>query len=125
MIDQNSKKKSIKVLINLIKEMIDNGKLTMNEIIMILNEKVPIDKTTSDQMNVIESLEKQAAHLSNELSELIKKELKRLSREFVSNEYERRFKINFDTVALALFGEDRLNSEKQSLKKKENVFYIL
>ena len=80
MIDQNSKKKSIKVLINLIKEMIDNGKLTMNEIIMILNEKVPIDKTTSDQMNVIESLEKQAAHLSNELSELIKKELKRLSR---------------------------------------------
>ena len=48
-------------------------------------------------------------------------ELKRINKEFLINDYTRRFKITQESVISALIGEDLTESEYNILKKEQNV----
>jgi hypothetical protein len=52
-----------------------------------------------------------------------RKELERINKEFLTNQYERRFRISQDVVVSVIVGEDHVNSEMNRQNKEQKVFY--
>ena len=69
----------------------------------------------------IKKLEKSEEEITKEMHNLRTNELKRINKEFLINDYTRRFKITQESVISALIGEDLTESEYNILKKEQNV----
>jgi len=99
--------------------------LTIRKINKIIeqNDKNKIDDEALKCLTYIKNLEKQLNDIRNELTLFKKNELKRINREFLTNDYERRFKVNQETIISAIVGDDFVSSEySRQVRDQKNYF---
>jgi hypothetical protein len=89
----------------------DSDIFTMKAVTEYLDTKQDLDKETNELINFIDNLEKKEIALRGKMEKIKRKELDRLFKEFLSNDYERRFNTNKAEVLNALVGEDECNQE--------------
>jgi hypothetical protein len=75
------------------------------------HSKFKIDDESFKLIQKIRDLEKQHQEIKEELNELKQKELKRINKEFLINDYKRRFNVSQETVISAIIGEDNAANE--------------
>ena len=73
--------------------------------------KSKLDEDTLVSLKFINTLENQAQKIRWELIQMKNEELERVSKEFLVNDYSRRFSITLDKVISALIGEDQTANE--------------
>ena len=71
-----------------------------------------------EKLKKYESLKELKIKMLNEIDILKKKEVKRITREFLENDYERRFDVPIEIVLSALVGESNLNKEQKIYKNE-------
>jgi hypothetical protein len=59
-----------------------------------------------------------------EIQTLKKIELSRISKEFLTNDFERRYNVSQDIVVSAICGEDNMNTELLRLRREEKVILL-
>jgi hypothetical protein len=59
------------------------------------------------------------------LHKIKRDELDRIAKEFLTNEYERRFNVSKKTVVSAIVGEDNANFEIARQTREENVINLI
>lgn len=84
--------------------------------------KTRIDEDTLVSLKFINILEKQAEKIKKEITQFKKVELERILKEFLMNDYERRFSISLDQVISGLIGEDHTGKEFAHQSKLQKVF---
>lgn len=82
-----------------------------------------IDEDTITSLKFIGLLEKQGEKIKKELSILKNIELERIFKEFLMNDYERRFSTSLDQVISALIGEDQTAAEFAHQSRLQKVFF--
>jgi hypothetical protein len=75
-----------------------------------------------EKLKKYESLKELKIKMLNEIDILKKKEVKRITREFLENDYERRFNVPIEIVLSALVGEFNLNKEYEKQKIYRNEY---
>lgn len=85
------------------------------------NKNLKLDYESAELLKEIKILEKSEEEISNEIKTLKRNELNRVNREFLLNEYGRRFNVTQESVISALIGEDYTENEFNSLKREQNV----
>lgn len=71
-----------------------------------LEEKIQIDQRVVQYLETIKTLEEQCEHLRDELKKLKSDELRRLNKEFLLNDYSRRFGVSQDVIVSTITGEE-------------------
>ena len=66
-------------------------------------------------------MEEEIKQLKYDMATIKSEEMKRIFKEFLVNDYERRFKVTLDIVLKALVGNDNLFFEMNNYKKE---FYV-
>ena len=79
------------------------------------NNNVEIEKM--DGMENIEQLQIKIKNIENEIIELKNKEVIRIFKEFVENDYQHRYHVSIDIVLAALLGEHMKNIEVNKFAK--------
>ena len=102
----------------------DQEKNTFKEISKLVEKvgnNVEIEKI--DGMESIEKLQKNIKEVENEIVELKNKEILRIFKQFIENDYENKYQVSIDIVLAALFGEHTKNIEvnKYAKYKKEYI----
>ena len=124
---KNKKSNEINYFLN------DNGMkiIKYNSMINLMKKKKKEKKSKSSEINnekiednfkKYESLKQVKCKLLDELDILKKKEVKRITREFLENDYERRFNVPIEIVLSALVGEFNLNKEYEKQKIYRNEY---
>ena len=96
----------------------DQEKDTFKEISKFYEKRknnVEIEKV--DGMEKIEQLQNKIKNIENEIVELKSKEIIRIFKEFVENDYEHRYHVSIDVVLAALLGEHMKNIEINKFAK--------
>jgi hypothetical protein len=75
-------------------------------------------------MNNLKDIESEAENQKRQIAQDKKDEVNRIGREFLLNDYKKRYGMNMKTVISAISGEDNSNSELFRLEKEEKVFYF-
>lgn len=90
----------------------------------IISKKEKLTETTLEFLKRIEELENKHNALKVEITILKKNELSRISKEFLTSDYERRFNITQPRLIAAITGEDHMNSEytRQMRDHKVSIF---
>ena len=68
-------------------------------------------------MGDIEELQKKIRNIENEIIELKNKEIIRIFKEFIENDYQNKYHVNIDIVLAALLGEHTKNIEVNRFAK--------
>ena len=83
-----------------------NNSYTFKNVIKKLDDEKKIkNKNEQENLEVFLQLKKLKECILKEIEILKKKEMNRIMREFLENDYERRFKVSFEIVLSALVGE--------------------
>ena len=99
---------------------------TMKEIISNVIDKHQIDPLTKGLMDKVTSLENCKEKILVNINEYKDKELERITKEFLFNDYSKRFNANIEDVTRAIVGTAKVNIELKKIynnekKAKENV----
>ncbi len=110
----------------------DGLKITKyNSLINIIKKNKKEKKSKSSEINhekieenfkKYENLKQLKFKILNEIDILKKKEVKRITREFLENDYERRFNVPIKIVLSALVGEYNLDKEYEKQKNYKNEY---
>ena len=75
------------------------------------------------EINRINKIKKHIEKIKNEIVQLKKNEVKRITKCFIENDYEEKYHVNIETVLAALIGEDAKDTEmnKYNLNKKNYI----
>lgn len=95
--------------------------INMKTIGDFLNKKILLDKETIELIDSINILEKKENELKEVLETMKKMEMNRLFKEFVRNDYERRFNVNKRVVISAMIGEDNTTHEVSRQQREQKV----
>ena len=90
----------------------------------ILNsiQEKPIDEVANDDDSELQELEEKMEKNRTLIKDLKQNEMNRISREFIANNYEKRFGVPQKTVILALIGENGSKTEfERQIKIKKRV----
>lgn len=63
--------------------------------------------------------------LKKEMNDMVKLEIDRIFKEFIYNDYERRFNTNLETVIKAIVGEDRAYYQLSLFRLEKSVSFII
>ena len=85
------------------------------------HSKFKIDDESFKFIQKIRDLEKQHQEIKEELNEMKQKELKRINKDFLINDYKRRFNVSQETVISAIIGEDNAANELIKQKRDQKV----
>lgn len=99
----------------------NSNKFSMKNLVETINKREKLDEGAMEMVNVISELESQLEKLKREAKGMKRRELSRIGKEFISSDYERRFKIDLQSLISALVGEDNSHSEMNSLMKEKKV----
>ena len=119
----NKKKNIFQTQSNLIMLMDNNNKININ--IIKNNNSNNYDNNNENDAEIdkkVEKLEEEIKLIENEIESLKNNELKRINKEFLYNEYERRFNIKYNYLISSLFGLNN-NEEILSLNKEKNNLF--
>lgn len=75
-------------------------------------------------MAKIQEYEKIYTNYISEIQTQKKRELNRISKEFLTNDYQRRYNVRQEVVVSAICGEDNMNSEYTRLIREQKVKFI-
>ena len=86
-----------------------------------LHEKM--DQKTMENAKIMDKLEKMAEKIEKEIDTMKQNEMVRITKEFVENDYEKRFQVSHDIIISALIGEDHKRNEfkRQQKVKKDHI----
>ena len=85
------------------------------------NNNVEIEKM--DGMENVEILQNKIKNIENEIIELKNKEVIRIFKEFVENDYQHRYHVSIDVVLAALLGEHMKNIEVNKFAKFKKEYF--
>ncbi len=80
-----------------------------------------LEEDSFEIVGKISELEAQYEKKKKTLQKIKRDELDRISKEFLTNEYERRFNVSKKTIVSAIVGEDNTDSEIIRQSREENV----
>lgn len=80
-----------------------------------------LEEDSFEIVGKISELEAQYEKKKKNLQKIKRDELDRISKEFLTNEYERRFNVSKKTIVSAIVGEDNTDSEIIRQSREENV----
>lgn len=83
----------------------------MNNLLKGLSFKDAIDEDIIVSHKFITEFEKKADKCNNEIIQMKNQELDRILKEFMMNDYERRFNVSLDQMISCLIGEDNTEME--------------
>ena len=94
-----------------------------------LNKKTNKDQETLILMAKIADYDKAFDYYKSEIEREKKREINRINKEFLTNDYQRRYKIDQHALVSAIYGEDNMSSEYSRMMReqkvnKNNNFYI-
>lgn len=95
--------------------------LNFSTVSNFLSNKKGFSSKTIDIINTINDFEQKEFELQNISNKMRKKEMDRLFKEFVVNDYERRFQTTKEIVISALLGEDYTPGELNRQAKERKV----
>lgn len=75
-------------------------------------------------MEKINENEKIYRNCKKEIQTKKREELSRISKEFLTNDFERRYNVSQDIVVSAICGEDNLNQELSRLIREQKVIFF-
>jgi hypothetical protein len=101
--------------------LMDNENFNLKSIQEFLDNKSGMKKETVEIINTLSFLEAQENKLRIILEKMKKDELNRLSKEFITNDYERRFKTTRHQVISAMIGEDNTMHEITKIQRDQKV----
>lgn len=122
--DSNFKKTGFTKNLALEKYMVgksDDTNYTLKAISEFLEKKGPLGNNLIEIMNSIEDLDTLEKNLKGKLTNIKKEEMNRLFKEFVTNDYQRRYKVDRAIVISALVGEDNTMQELLKISREEKV----
>lgn len=112
---------SIKVILLIIKDLIEKGKLNLQTMSAILDSYYTINNVLPDYIQLLDKLGEEERNIKKEISEMKRQELDRIGKEFLLNAYERRFNVTLETVISALIGEENSFWEFERIRRKRRV----
>jgi len=120
----NKKKNIFQTQSNLIMLMNNDEKININIIKNnnSLNNDNNINDNYADIDKKVEKLEEEIRLIEKDIENLKNNELKRINKEFLYNEYERRFNIKYNYLISSLFGLNN-NDEVLSLNREKNNLF--
>lgn len=83
-----------------------------------------LEEDSFEIVGKINELEAQYENKKKTLQKIKRDELDRISKEFLTNEYERRFNVSKKTIVSAIVGEDNTDSEIIRQSREENVINL-
>lgn len=85
-----------------------------------------IDNNTNMLVNQVDRIEKLKNKIENEILYITDKEIMRITKEFLTNEYERVYKANIETILSSIVGFNNLRQamKKFQIEKKNYLFSI-
>jgi hypothetical protein len=101
----------------------ENIDFDKSDIETLVEEFGKIDKDTKYLMKYVKELEDIVSTIKSDLEILKEKEISRISKEFLINDYERRFKVNIETVLSAIVGHNNTIFEMKKIFKERNNYY--
>ena len=106
---------------------VSDEKFNIKKIEEYLGKRDKFDEETLNIIKNISDLEKEYDSFKGVLKKLKREELDRLCKEFLVNDYERRFNVNQTSIISAIAGEENVNKELFRQNKEERVicFYII
>ena len=113
---ENSPTKKLKILAMVEKFEPKKKVIKIKQLEDYLNKKPKFDDRSVQMMNDLDQLERKHQHLKKEISHKRKKEMNRICKEFMDNDYEKRFDVSQEVVFAALVGENYKNYDKKKSK---------
>ena len=101
---------------------INNSYTFKNVIKKLDDEKLLKSKNEEENLEVYLQLKQLKECVLKEIDILKKKEMNRIIKEFLENDYERRFKVTYEIVLSALVGEYNMIRENEKQKNYKNEF---
>lgn len=89
----------------------------------LLNELCKMDTDTKFLMKFVRELESMELMINKEISILREKEILRVSKEYMSNDYERRFNVHIDDIAGVIVGERNSATILKRIYKEKHNYY--
>jgi len=86
-----------------------------------LNKKTNKDQETLILMAKIADYDKAFDFFKSEIEKEKKREINRINKEFLTNDYQRRYNIPQHTLVSAIFGEDNMTVEYSRLMREQKV----
>ena len=96
---------------------------TFKEISKLVENKENMEIEKMPGMNDIEALQKKIKSIENEIVELKNKEIIRIFKEFIENDYQNKYRVSIDGVLAALLGEHMKNIEVNKFSKFKKEYY--
>ena len=96
---------------------------TFKEISKLVENKENMEIEKMPGMNDIETLQKKIKSIENEIVELKNKEIIRIFKEFIENDYQNKYRVSIDVVLAALLGEHMKNIEVNKFSKFKKEYY--
>ncbi len=84
-----------------------------------------VDKDLSEFYSTLKFLEDEIKEKTDSLKQMKRNELDRIYREYLKNDYERRFKVPIEIMLSALVGEENLLYEVANYKRMQRVMRLL
>ena len=100
------------------------AKISFHKIDNIINEgsNSVIDNNTNKYIQTIQNKKKYIKGIQSHIDELKNNQLERINKEFLNNNYQRRFNVPLFVVVSALVGEERLEQEMSKIQKESRLF---
>ena len=96
---------------NKFKEIENWKKITCDKIERFLKYDQNLFKDISENLNIIKKLRNSVEKIMSLMNLLKRKEIERIKNEFIDFDYQRRFDVDIKTVFVALFGDEKAESE--------------
>ena len=93
-------------------------------LIELLSKKPKFSEEGNRLISKIKALEENLKIRKREISKNKGDQLSRINKEFMLNDYQRRFKVNQEVLISAIVGKDHLKSEKERQIREQRVYLI-
>jgi hypothetical protein len=96
-------------------------KINIRKIEEFINKRDKVAEENGDLINKIQGLQALYDKSRKELSQMKRNELNRIGREFLLNDYERRYKVSQNIIISAITGEDNTSTELARQNREQKV----
>ena len=96
---------------------------TFKDISKLVEKRENMEIEKMPGMNDIEELQKKIKNIENEIVELKNKEVIRIFKEFIENDYQNKYHVTIDVVLAALLGEHMKNIEVNKFAKFKKEYF--
>jgi hypothetical protein len=97
--------------------------LNFKKIQEIMKNKGQLGDQELEYIKNVTELENQLKNIKSSMESMKRNELARINKEYITNDYERRFKISQETLISALIGEDNTGHEYAKQKREQRKYY--